>query len=238
MSTDTSNLFSDDEIKYGESVIVATRWVLIVIGLLFIAWNPSNVGSLRLQILFIFALAFANFFLQAQVLQKKPISDAVILASSVVDLVVITIIVLAQGGYESNAYLLYIPAILAFSVSFPLGLTIVVTGLWGLFYFALGNAYLFTEVPSESLALETQVLFVRMLVFAGIAFIGWRYRKVEQDRRRNARDARAALLGYLKEDGSEAFEAIDAPPPVAVAVSPTQQLISEKAAAKRASEES
>ena len=54
---------ADEDLDHGEIVIITTRWILVVAGLLFALWNPAPIGQLRVQIAGVLGLAALNFFL-------------------------------------------------------------------------------------------------------------------------------------------------------------------------------
>ena len=111
-----------EDLMYGQSVIVSARWILVVSGLFLALWNPGPMSELRVQILFILLLAVANFYLQAQLLMQKPANSGVVYFASAADLAVISVMVILGGGFESNVYVFYFPALLALSVAFsPMG---------------------------------------------------------------------------------------------------------------------
>src|SRR5919202_1983654 len=92
-------------------------------------WLSGNAnGELRVQIFVILVLAVANFYLHAQVLRRRPILDTVAYGASAADVGIITLLVLANGGFGSNLYIFYFPAILAFSVAFSTTMTFAFAG--------------------------------------------------------------------------------------------------------------
>ena len=79
----------------------------------------------------------------------------------------------ASASLTSNSYAFYYPAILAFSLVFPTGVSV-----------ALSAAVLgFVFVTGAADGLDERVLVARLLTLAATAFIGWRYRRVEEQRR-------------------------------------------------------
>jgi hypothetical protein len=83
---------SDQDLAYGQPVIVAVRWLMIISGLVLAIWNVGdNLQELRLSLIAIFLLALTNFYLQAQLLMKKPVIKPVVYASSAVDLILISL---------------------------------------------------------------------------------------------------------------------------------------------------
>ena len=113
----------DEDLLYGQPVIVTARWIFVVSGLVLALWNAETVGSLKLQLVVIFMLAVANFYVHIQLLTGKPVKNLVVYISSAADLLLISILILFQGGYHSSLYVFYFPAIVALSVAFSTQLT-------------------------------------------------------------------------------------------------------------------
>ena len=109
---------SADDLNYGQMVIIAAIWVLVASGLFLALWSPTSVVHLRVLIVVILGLSIANFYLHTQVLQRRPALVSVVYGASAVDLISISVIILALGGFDAPHYVFYFPAILAFSVAF------------------------------------------------------------------------------------------------------------------------
>lgn len=172
---------AQDDLAHGQVVIVAARWVLVAAGLVLSLWNPAAIGPLRLQVLVLLMIAVGNFFLHAQVLKRHGTIDKVAYAASAADLGVITLLVASQGGYDSNLFVFFFPAVLALSVAFTGELTAVYTGI------TMG---IYGLVCIESLGLEmtsdhVQTIIVRTLMVAAVAVCGALYQRVESQRRKS-----------------------------------------------------
>ncbi len=171
------NVTSDQDLAYGQPVIVAVRWLMIISGLVLAIWNVNSLQELRLSLIVIFLLAITNFYLQAQLLIKKPVIKPVVYASSAVDLILITFLVASQGGYSSSIYVYYLPAIAAFSVAFPRW----ISGLYVLFLMVV-----YWMIASLSPGSEQMIIIVRLLMIAAVAFCGSLYLIIERSRREEA----------------------------------------------------
>ena len=172
----------------GQSVIVVARWVLVLAGLLLAVWNPAEIGELRVQIVVLLGLAVANFYLHAQMLTRRPVRDAVMYAASAADVVVITALVLAQGGFGSDLYIFYYIAALAWSVAFPTRETALFTAVTGGLYamIALGSLNPSDAFHQPQWDDNLVILGARLVVLAGIAFCGNLYWRMERTRRLSA----------------------------------------------------
>ncbi len=164
-----------------------------MVSALFLAlWNPGPMGELRAQVLFILLLAVANFYLQAQLLMKKPASSGVVYLASAADLAVISVMVIIGNGFESNVYVFYFPALLALSVAFSPAATLL---------FAGGAVSMYAAVSLGSAlfgAIDFQVLIARLIMMSAVAVCGQIYWRIERSRRGAAVEARKRLIAQLR----------------------------------------
>lgn len=160
------------ELATGQMVIVVARWLLVLVGLLVAVWNPDPLPQLRVQIGVILLVAIANFVMHAQLLRKRQTLEFVAYAASVGDLLVISLLVASQGGFASNVFVFYFPAILAISVAFPTRRAVALCGI-GLFL-ALGVSA-FGKFDGVSLV-------ERGFALAATAVIGNAYWRLHRDR--------------------------------------------------------
>ncbi len=173
----------------GQMVIIIARWVLVLAGLFLILCDTTSVplNTMRFEILVILMLAVSNFYLVAQVLSKKPAMDLVLYFMGLADLGVISIIIAAQGGFHSNVYTFYFPAMLAFSVAYPTMELYLFLGTTISFY---GFISLLTVQTSDDL----QTLLIRLLMLAAVAVCGNYFARIERERQNAARQSRIARL--------------------------------------------
>jgi hypothetical protein len=119
-------------------------------------------------------------------------------AASAADLVVVTALVIAQGGYPSPLYVFYFPAILALSVAFDrwvtAGFAAVAISLYG--FVALATAPDLSAGPD---------IIARCLVLAAIAVCGAVYRHIEQGRREAAGTAHQPERTARQEAAEDVF---------------------------------
>ncbi len=180
-----------DDLRFGQGVIIAARWILVIAGLALALWSPAPLSELRLQIVLILGLAVANFWLTAQILTRRPVITGIVYALSAADVAVISLIVNAAGGFKSNNYVFYFPAVVAISLAFDIRATFLFTGA------AIG-AYALIALDTGGNH-EPEVILIRMVMLVAAAVCGNVYRRVEQDnRRRAAEEARAALLAQVQ----------------------------------------
>lgn len=182
---------SAEDIGLGQGVIVAARWVLVATAFLLAIVLPKSLAELRVQLLVIIFLAICNFALHAQLLRRRPAVDLVAFAASAADIAVISILVLNQGGYHSELYVFYLPALFALSLSFGLALTALYTGATIAVYASIASL----AVPDS----EVQNLVIRCLMLAAVAFCGGLYFHIEAGRRNAARIAEEQLQAQIRE---------------------------------------
>lgn len=180
-----ADAWEEEDLTYGQPVIVAVRWVMIVSALILAVWNVESMQDLRLQIVAILLLAVTNFYLQAQLLMKRPLSKHIVYGASAVDIFMISGLVMFQGGYWSSIYVFYLPAIAAFAVAFPRGLTAIYTAivilLYGMTCLVTGDAH-------------TDVIVARLLMIVAVAYCGSLYLQLEHQRRAEAHEREDTLM--------------------------------------------
>jgi hypothetical protein len=173
------------DLDHGQVVIIMARWLLIAVGLFLLIVKPtSHVAELRLQIALILMLGLVNFFLHAQMLKRRPVPETVAYAASAFDLVVITILVLSQGG-DSPAFVLYFPALLALSVAFEPMMTVL---------FGIATVCVYGVIAAHAMPPGVDaapIVITRVLMLGAVAFCGVVYWFVEHDRRRRLERSRS-----------------------------------------------
>lgn len=184
---------SSDDIAFGQYVIVTARWILVAAGLIFALWNPESINALRIEIVVILLLAVGNFYLHAQLLMRRPAVDSVAYLASAGDITVITLLILSQGGFASDLYIFYFPALLALAVAFGRFATMVYGTVTVLVYGLIAAS----TAPADS----AQVIVTRLLMLAAVAICGSMYWRIERTRREAAAEAQRSLLAQLGERG-------------------------------------
>jgi hypothetical protein len=166
-----------DELSQGQMVIIIARWILVLSGLFLILWDPGAISTLRFKIMFLLMLAASNFYLCTQVLRRRPTLEAVVYGASLADLAVITAIILSEGGFESNTYTFYFPALLALSVAFPTFMLVLFAGGAVAAYAGLSLLTL-PDLGDGNL----QTLLIRLLMLVAITAVGHQFRRIERRR--------------------------------------------------------
>ncbi|MDX1616155.1 MAG: hypothetical protein R3300_17720 [Candidatus Promineifilaceae bacterium] len=180
---------STQDLVHGQPVIVAMRWILVATGLLLLIWNAESVAMVRMQFVVILLLAFANFYLQAQLLMKRQVRAVIVYVASLIDITLVIVLVATGGGFDSGLYVFYFPAIAVFSVAFP-------TALTGIYVAATMAIYgLIGLLTPDASGLE---ILARLLMIAAVAFVGNQYLRIEQERRQAAETAQEELLEEIR----------------------------------------
>lgn len=180
--------FASEDLVYGQPVIVAFRWILIASGLILALWNPDELSHLRVQIIVILLLAIANFYLQAQLLMGRQVASAIIYAASAIDLTLLMVLVVNQGGYESRIFSFFYLAILAFSVVFATPVTVLYVAATVFIY---GTICVFTDG-------DPVIIISRLLTLIAVGFCGNTYLRIERSRRNAAEAAHMQLMNQIR----------------------------------------
>jgi hypothetical protein len=176
----------------GQIIILIARWLLIGTSFVITLWSPAerDLGAIKVTLLALFALAVGNFYLHAQILMRRPVQGSLVYAASAVDIAVITAIIVAFGGRIADPlFVFYYPALLAFSLVFPLSVT-------GVFSFGLLCAYSVVALPGNPPVEDVQIFVARLISLAAVAAVGATYQRIERDRRRHAAEARGVLRRF------------------------------------------
>ena len=176
-----------ENLTHGQNVIITARWLLILSGWMLVLWQPelfdlpgSEIGKLALQVGVLFAISIGNFFLTIHFLKGSQSLPAVVFATSAGDFAVITILIMALGGYFSSLYVFYFPALLAVSVAFPTSAVLLYSGV------AIGVYGLIAVSTAGGTvdSVEAQNILMRLILMAAVAYCGDRYRRLEEERER------------------------------------------------------
>ncbi|MGC1379353.1 MAG: hypothetical protein WA821_24190 [Anaerolineales bacterium] len=165
----------------GQIVIIVARFVLVLACLFLILMDAKSEKTVsfnvtRFEIMVVLLLAVSNFFLVAQVLTKRKTLDLILYGMSIADLAVITIVVIIQGGFRSEVYTFYFPAMLAFALAFP---------MLELYVFLGGTVFLYSFVSLFTLNSvdDIQTLLVRVLMLVAVAVCANHFAQIERNRR-------------------------------------------------------
>lgn len=185
-------LGTSDDLAHGQVVIVSARWILIVASLILVLWDPGPLSQLRLEVLVLLVLAVVNFYLHAQILMRRPAIDLVVYGASIADLTIISVLVASEGGFTSNIFVFYFPALMALAVAFPTFMTLLYGGG------AMAAYGLICAATMSATEGNWQIVLARILMLAAVAVCGNMYWRIERDRRSAAVKEREQLRMELR----------------------------------------
>lgn len=174
-----------DDLSHGQIVIVVAKWILVLAGMVLVLWAPADVGQLRIQIMVLLLLAVENFYHHAQLLKRRPVPDIVAYGASAADLLVVSTLIVMQGGFDSRLFIFYFPALVAVSLAFRPKTTVMYCGITIGIYAAISLADLLNHQEVDN---APQILLVRLLMLASVGFCGAASWNLEA-RRRQTRGA-------------------------------------------------
>src|SRR5438874_12389686 len=101
-----------EDVFFGQTVIMWARWSVIVAGIMLVLWTSTNVSLLTQTMPFFLVLMAVNFFLHGRYVMGSPLTRTIVTLAIVMDLVLITaIFVLWRGvpGFTHQLYVVYFP---------------------------------------------------------------------------------------------------------------------------------
>lgn len=173
---------NQEDIFFGQTVIVWARWSVIVAGIVLVLWTSTNVSLLTQTMPFFLVLMAVNFFLHGRYVMGSPLNRTVVMVASVIDLILITaIVVLWPGshGLNNQFFVLYFPVVFAFALVFTRKIEAAYTGLAMLAYAA--GCIIVGTVHLDG-GNEDKVLVMRLIVIAAMGFLGNYYFRIQRDR--------------------------------------------------------
>jgi hypothetical protein len=189
---------NQEDLFFGQSVIVWARWSVIVAGFLLVLWTSATVTHLTQTVPFFLALMAMNFFLHGRYVMGSPLNRAAVMVTSVIDLVLITaIVVLWPGshGLHNQFFVLYFPVVFAFALVFTRKVEAAYTVLAIVAY--AGACFITGTVPLD-LGHDDKVLVMRLIVIAAMGFLGNYYFRIQRDRLSRASQGRLTALEQMR----------------------------------------
>ena len=181
-----------EDLFFGQSVILWARWSVIVAGIVLVLWTSTDIGLLTRTMPFFLVLMGVNFFLHGRYVTGSPLNRTAVTVASVVDLILITaIVVLWPGshGLNNQFFVLYFPVVFAFALVFTRKIEAAYTALAIVMY---AGACIFTGSVPLDLGDQDKVLVMRVIVIAALGFLGNYYFRIQRDRLAKLSKARAA----------------------------------------------
>ncbi len=182
-----------EDIFFGQVVTIWARWFVILAGAVLVLFTLDTSTGLSLAFIPLVVLIAANFVLHGRHYLERPVRAPLIFATSVLDIVIVTLLVVFwQGaqGLASPFYVLYYPVLLAFAFVMPWRAT-AVFGVLAL------SAYLGAVFAGDLLSGGLKGLFIsnpelieqlvlRLITLSATAGLGAYYWRIQRERRRSA----------------------------------------------------
>jgi len=187
-----------EDVFFGQTVILWARWSVIVTGIVLALWTSTSVSLLTRTFPFFLVLMGINFYLHGRYVMGSPLNRTVVMASSVIDLVLITAIVLfwpGAHGLNNEFFVLYFPVVFAFALVFTRQIEAVYTALAVLAY--TGACVLAGSVPL-GFGPDVKRLVMRLIVIAAMGFLGNYYFRIQRERLRRASAGKPTALQELQ----------------------------------------
>jgi hypothetical protein len=176
----TAKQAEQEDLFFGQTVILWARWSVIVAGIVLVLWTSTNVSLLTQTMPFFLVLMAVNFFLHGRYVMGSPLNRVAVTVASAVDLVLITaIVVLWPGshGLQNQFYVLYFPVVFAFALVFTREIEATYTAVAMVAYAA--SCFLTGTVHVDN---DYKVLVMRLIVIAAMGFLGNFYFRIQRDR--------------------------------------------------------
>ena len=189
---------NQEDVFFGQTVIVWARWSVIVAGIVLVLWTSKDIGHLTQTVPFFLALMAMNFFLHGRYVMGSPLNRTMVTVASVVDLVLITaIVVLWPGshGLNNQFFVLYFPVVFAFALVFTRRVEVAYTVLAMAAY---TGACFFTFTVTHPFGLDGKMLVMRLIVIAAMGFLGNYYFRIQRDRLAKASRGEATALEQMR----------------------------------------
>ena len=188
----TAKQAEQEDLFFGQSVILWARWSVIVAGIVLVLWTSSDIALLTRTMPFFLVLMAINFFLHGRYVTGSPLNRNAVTVASVVDLILITAIVSlwpGSHGLNNPFFVLYFPVVFAFALVFTRRIEVGYTVLAIVLY--VGACLVTGTVPFD-LGDQDKVLVMRVIVIAAMGFLGNYYFRIQRDRLARLTNQRAA----------------------------------------------
>jgi hypothetical protein len=173
-----------EDIYYGQVVTSWARWFNAAAAVILVLWSATTSNELARNILPVIGLVAINFFMHGRTLMERPANQALVLAASLIDVIVITAVVAFwhDDGLVSPFYVLYYPAVFAFALVMAPRLTAIYAGLAMVAYVA---ACAVADIRFLDSTADAKLLVMRLITLAATAALGAYYYRVQRQRRRS-----------------------------------------------------
>src|SRR5213594_2097830 len=122
-SHESSSGISDD-LRYGQIVIVAARWMLVLSAFVLLLYRSDKINELVFGVVGLLGIAVANFWLHTKILRKQCVEPEWVYLASAADIAVISLMTWLQGGIWGRVFPYYYPAVLCYALVFQSGIDV------------------------------------------------------------------------------------------------------------------
>jgi len=176
----TTKQAEQEDLFFGQDVILWARWSVIVAGTVLVLWTSTDVALLTRTMPFFLVLMAVNFFLHGRYVMGSPLNRTAVTAASAVDLILITAIVVfwpGTPGLTNRFFVLYFPVVFACTLIFTRKVEAAYTAVACVAYAAA--CFVTGTVHSEA---DFKILVMRLIVIAALGFLGNYYFRIQRDR--------------------------------------------------------
>jgi hypothetical protein len=173
-----------EDVFFGQRVIIWARWFIIVAGAIYALTAATTTQEITAHILPVVVLLAINFFLHGRYLVEKPANRALVVAASLVDLILVSMIVATwqgRNGLDNFLFVLYYPILVAFAFVMPRRLTAAYTLLNLIVY---GAVCVGSNPAIVGDAADLKSLVMRLITLAAVGGLGTFYWRIQRNRRR------------------------------------------------------
>jgi hypothetical protein len=189
---------SAEDVFFGQAVLIWARWFLIAAGATMVLWSFDEKGNLVGGTLPIVALMAMNFYLHGRYLMERPVRREVIVATSLMDLVIISGLVAfwpleeGQSRLDNQFFLFFYPMVVAFAFVMPRRVEVIYTVAAIAAYTAIIVLAIDLQVRpdhpeySSSVAVQVnlKVILFRLIAMAALGGLANYYWRIQRQRRR------------------------------------------------------
>jgi hypothetical protein len=165
-----------EDIFFGQIALIWARWFLIAAGAIIAIGSAESMEQLTVSILVVVGLMAINFFTHGRYLTEKPANRLLLIAMSVLDIFIITVLIMfwpGQTGLNSHFFILYFPLLFAFALVFPPSLTVLFSlGVLGLY---AGSSFLGTDPGLMFSTAGFELLTTRLITLGAMGGLGALY---------------------------------------------------------------
>jgi hypothetical protein len=171
-----------EDVYFGQVVIIWARWFVILAAAILALWSSDDTGELAKRAVMVVGLMSVNFFLHGRSLMERPANQALLLATSLIDLAIVGSMVAWWGedGVKSELYVLYYPLLFAFALVFAQRLTAIYAVVAIASYVGI---CLLADPSIVTSSIDAKAVVMRAITLSATAALGSYYWRIQRKRR-------------------------------------------------------